>query len=357
MSRYQHSPVDYCDRVRKKRPLHLTATLEFRCFMFDSDSSAPQRALAHRFRTAFGVDYLLGRTRPMHRLGAHLLRVADAQCPALIRGETGSGKELLAAIAHRAGPRRAAPCIPINCAALTVTLAESQLFGHERGAFTGAAGSSLGVFRAAAGGVVILDEIGEMPLALQPKLLRVLEQREVMPVGAARPIPVDAQVIAVTNRSLEEEVAAGRFREDLYYRLNLVELVVPPLRERVVDIPDFIEFFSQRYAARYSRAVWKPDADLLQQFCEYSWPGNIRQLSHIVEQIYVLDALPDLFDTKPRQPTAAAPLTLNLESLRREAVTRALGITHGRKGRAAQLLGVHANTLTRLLRQLDLKAN
>ncbi len=211
--------------------------------MFDSDLSAPQRALAHRFRTAFGVDYLLGSTRPMHRLGAHLLRVADAQCPALIRGETGSGKELLAAIAHRAGPRRAAPCIPINCAALTVTLAESQLFGHERGAFTGAAGSSLGVFRAAAGGVVILDEIGDMPLALQPKLLRVLEQREVMPVGAARPIPVDAQVIAVTNRNLEEEVAAGRFREDLYYRLNLVELVVPPLRERVVDIPDFIEFF------------------------------------------------------------------------------------------------------------------
>lgn len=325
--------------------------------MVDSTLSVPQRSLAHRFRTAFGVEYLLGGTKPMQRLGEHLLRVAEAQCPALIRGETGSGKELLAAIAHRAGPRRAAPCIPINCAALTVTLAESQLFGHERGAFTGAAGASLGVFRAAAGGVVVLDEIGDMPLALQPKLLRVLEQREVMPVGAARPVPVDAQVIAVTNRDLEAEVAAGRFREDLYYRLNLVELVVPPLRERVTDIPDFIEFFSNRYATRYGRPVWKPDADLLRQFCEFSWPGNIRQLSHVIEQIYVLDALPDLFDAKPHQPAVATLATLNLDTLRREAVTRALGITHGRKGRAAQLLGVHANTLTRLLRQLDLKAN
>jgi DNA-binding NtrC family response regulator len=325
--------------------------------MVDSTLSVPQRSLAHRFRTAFGVEYLLGGTKPMQRLGEHLLRVAEAQCPALIRGETGSGKELLAAIAHRAGPRRAAPCIPINCAALTVTLAESQLFGHERGAFTGAAGASLGVFRAAAGGVVVLDEIGDMPLALQPKLLRVLEQREVMPVGAARPVPVDAQVIAVTNRDLEAEVAAGRFREDLYYRLNLVELVVPPLRERVTDIPDFIEFFSNRYAARYGRPVWRPDADLLRQFCEFSWPGNIRQLSHVIEQIYVLDALPDLFDAKPHQPAVATLATLNLDTLRREAVTRALGITHGRKGRAAQLLGVHANTLTRLLRQLDLKAN
>jgi DNA-binding NtrC family response regulator len=325
--------------------------------MVDSALSPPQRALAQRFRTAFGVEYLLGGTKPMQRLGEHLLRVAEAQCPALIRGETGSGKELLAAIAHRAGPRRAAPCIPINCAALTVTLAESQLFGHERGAFTGAAGASLGVFRAAAGGVVVLDEIGDMPLALQPKLLRVLEQREVMPVGAARPIPVDVQVISITNRNLEAEVAAGRFREDLYYRLNLVELIVPPLRARVIDIPDFIEFFSNRYAARYRRPVWKPDADLLRQFCEFSWPGNIRQLSHVIEQIYVLDALPDLFDAKPRQTSAAAPMTLNLDSLRREAVTRALGITHGRKGRAAQLLGVHANTLTRLLRHRDLKAH
>ena len=324
--------------------------------MFDSDSTASQRALAHRFRAAFGVEYLLGGTKAMHRLGQHLLRVADAQCPALIRGETGSGKELLAAIAHRAGPRRAFPCIPINCAALTLTLAESQLFGHERGAFTGATGASLGVFRAAAGGVVILDEIGDMPLALQPKLLRVLEQREIMPVGAARPVLVDAQVIAVTNRNLEAEVAAGRFREDLYYRLNLVELVVPPLRERVVDIPEFVEFFATRFAARYGRAVWKPAANLMQQFCEFSWPGNVRQLSHVIEQSYVLDALPELFDAKPRQPAAAAPATLNLDTLRRDAVTRALGMTRGRKGRAAQLLGVHANTLTRLLRQFDLKA-
>ncbi len=146
----------------------------------------------------------------------------------------------------------------------------------------------MGVFRAGEGGVVFLDEIGEMPLELQPKLLRVLQEREVTPVGSSTPVRIDVQVIAATNRNLEAEVAEGRFREDLYYRLNMVELQVPPLRKRIEDIPTFVDFFANRFAQRYQRPVWRPTAEELQMFCEYSWPGNVRQLSHVIEQGYVL---------------------------------------------------------------------
>ena len=271
----------------------------------------------------------------------------------LISGETGTGKEIVAKRMHECGPRASRPFVPVNCAALTVSLAESQLFGHEKGAFTGATGPSLGVFRAADGGVVFLDEVGEMPLELQPKLLRVLQQKEVTPVGSAHPEPIDVQVIVATNRELEKEVAAGTFREDLYYRINMVELRVPPLRKRVEDIAEFIRFFSDRFAEKYQRPVWKPDANTLRDFCEYAWPGNVRQLSHVIEQAYVLDCTPTL----PSRAATVQPRTdlphFNLNRLRDEAVRQALKTTRGHKGRAAKLLGVHANTLTRLLAKLD----
>ena len=298
------------------------------------------------------ANWVLGNNAAMRRIARSVERAAEVECTVLVSGETGTGKELWARLLHRSGPRRDKIFVPVNCAALTPSLAESQLFGHEKGAFTGAAGRSLGIFRAAQGGVVFLDEIGEMPAELQPKLLRVLQQREVLPVGATEPVPIDVQVVAATNRDLESEVEKGTFREDLYYRLNMIELKVPALRERSEDIPEFIEFFSRQYAERYRLPVWQPSPERLAEFCAFDWPGNVRQLSHVIEQAYVLQIEPQLpvrAGAKAAEGTGRLPC-LDLAKLRQEAIKQALEITRGHKARAAKLLGVHANTMTRLLR-------
>jgi DNA-binding NtrC family response regulator len=297
-------------------------------------------------------NWVLGSSAAMRRIAKSIERAAEVECTVLVSGETGTGKELWARLLHRSGPRRSKAFIPVNCAALTPTLAESQLFGHEKGAFTGAAGRSLGIFRAAQGGVVFLDEIGEMPPELQPKLLRVLQQREVIPVGATEPVPIDVQIVAATNRDLEQEVEKGAFREDLYYRLNMIELRVPPLRERKEDIPQFIEFFAQKFADRYRLPVWEPSADALAEFCGFQWPGNVRQLEHVIEQAYVLQTEPKV-PVRSAAPTSSGKLPcLDLAKLREQAIREALEITRGHKARAAKLLGVHANTMTRLLKDI-----
>jgi DNA-binding NtrC family response regulator len=297
-------------------------------------------------------SWVLGTNPKVSRIARHVERAADVGCTVLVTGETGTGKEVWARLLHQLGPRRDMPFVPVNCAALTATLAESQLFGHEKGAFTGAAGRSLGVFRAAAGGIVFLDEVGEMPIELQPKLLRVLQQNEVTPVGSSIPQLIDIQIIAATNRELDSEVTAGRFREDLFYRLNMVELRVPALRNRIEDIPHFVDFFSQKYATKYQRPRWQPTPERLREFCEYHWPGNIRQLGHIIEQGYVLDCDPRLPELPQARGADSALPFMNLGQLRRAAVRQALRATRGHKGRAARLLGVHANTMTRLLSQI-----
>ncbi len=297
------------------------------------------------------ASLLIGRDPTISRIAHHAERAAQVECTVLITGETGTGKEVWARLLHRLGPRHDKPFVPVNCAALTATLAESQLFGHERGAFTGAVGKSLGVFRSAHEGVVFLDEVGDMPPELQPKLLRVLQEGEVTPVGASHPVFVDIQVCAATNRNLERDVEEGRFREDLYYRLNLVELEMPPLRDRVQDIPMFVDYFSRRFAAQYEQPVWQPDPEMLRRFCEHRWPGNVRQLSFVIEQSYVLECAPMLPGERANNPrTANLPFT-HLGRLRQAAVQQALKTTGGHKGRAAELLGIHPNTLTRLLSQ------
>ena len=298
-------------------------------------------------------EWILGRNPTIRRIAQHAERAAKVGCTVLVTGETGTGKEVWARCIHQLGRDSRRPFVPVNCAALTATLAESQLFGHEKGAFTGALGAALGVFRAARGGVVFLDEVGEMPLELQPKLLRVLQESEVTPVGSAIPVPVDVQIVAATNRNLGEDVAKGNFREDLYFRLNMVELNVPPLRDRKEDIPEFINFFSQRFAEQYKRdEVWTPDLNTLEEFCTYHWPGNVRQLSHVIEQSYVLDCAPVLPSRLSPLPTEDRLPYFDLSKLRSVAVRQALRATDGHKGRAAKLLGVHANTLTRMLSEI-----
>ncbi len=299
------------------------------------------------------ASLIIGQDSAANRNAHHAERAAQVECTVLLTGETGTGKEVWARLLHRLGPRQNNAFVPVNCAALTATLAESQLFGHERGAFTGAAGESLGVFRAGNGGVVFLDEIGDMPLELQPKLLRVLQEGEVTPVGSSHPVKVDVQVIAATNRHLQRDVEEGRFREDLYYRLNMVELRMPPLRERKEDIPSFIEYFSDKFAAQYQQPRWKPDAETLGKFCDYRWPGNVRQLSLVIEQSYVLQCEPTLPGTDEKDPRSVNLPFTNLGRLRVVAVGQALRTTGGHKGRAAELLGVHPNTLTRLLSQIS----
>jgi len=311
---------------------------------------------ARRSGSAPELSWVVGDTAEIRKITKHAERAAEYACGVLISGETGTGKELWARYIHSCGPRHEAPFVPVNCAALTPTLAESQLFGHERGAFTGAVGQSLGVFRAAHGGIVFLDEIGELPFELQPKLLRALQENEVTPVGSTQTLQVDVQVIAATNRELEAEVTEGRFREDLYFRLNMVQLALPPLRQRAEDIPALIEHFSHKFAARYNRPPWQPTDLELQQFCEYHWPGNIRQLSHVIEQSYVLDCAPSVPGTGRPGEEESGPLPFyNLDRLRLIAVRQALKATQGHKGKAARLLGVHANTLTRMLSQMDVE--
>lgn len=321
---------------------------------------------------------LEGESAAVRRLEDNIARVASFDCSVLITGETGCGKEEVARAIHAAGPRHDKPFVAINCGGLVADLAESQLFGHEKGAFTGAFGASRGAFRAAEGGIIFLDEIGELPIDLQPKLLRVLQRWEVTPVGSTETHAIDVQVIAATNRDLEAEVAGGGFREDLLFRLNTIHLSVPPLRTRQEDIPRFVEHFSAHFAREYGRPQWTPDATVLERFMRHSWPGNVRQLAQTIQRVYVFEdridtVLAEVFD--PAAAPAAKSLSqvqpqaepvveaesvesveedprvpvFNLDELRRLAVRQALAFTSGHRGQAAALLGVSLNTMTRLV--------
>jgi len=353
------------------------------------------QAARRRAEADTGWTRLVGESPALRQLDSAIQRVADFGCPVLITGETGCGKEEVARAIHAAGPRRDRPFVAVNCGGIVASLAESQFFGHERGAFTGALTPSPGAFRAAAGGVVFLDEIGEMPLELQPKLLRVLQRCEVTPVGSTETHPVDVQVVAATNRDLAVEAAEQRFREDLLYRLNTIHLSIPPLRACPEDIPRFITHFSGHFARLYGRPRWQPDGPLLARLLAYHWPGNVRQLLQFVQRLYVFeDRVETVVDEllrgrdeadfamaagsetiprapgRPAAPAAAAGLpaaprepgdegrgepppeprvpVFNLMELRRLAVRQALAAADGHRGRAAALLGVSPGTMSRL---------
>lgn len=231
---------------------------------------------------------LLGSSQPMRQLEEMLLTVAPAEATLLITGESGTGKELAARAAHQASRRSGGPFVAINCGAFTESLLASELFGHEKGAFTGADKKHDGLFRQACGGTIFLDEVGEMPLSMQVRLLRVIQEKEVLRVGGSRPEPVNCRIIAATNRDLAAEVAAGRFREDLYYRLNVVSLAMPPLRDRSGDVPVLAEYFARRFAKMNDKRFLGITPGAMNLLNGWKWPGNVRELENVMERAIIL---------------------------------------------------------------------
>ncbi|UDF35779.1 UNVERIFIED_ORG: sigma 54-interacting transcriptional regulator [Shinella sp. XGS7] len=254
--------------------------------------SAPPAEAAAPPDEALGATTIISRSRVMAELLAEARLVAASEASVLIRGESGTGKELLAQAIHAASPRAGRPFVAVNCGAIPESLLESELFGHEKGAFTGAVAKHRGLFQAADGGTLFLDEIGDLPLALQVKLLRVLQERQVRPVGASAAIPVDVRLLSATHRDLDAAMAEGQFREDLYYRLNVVSLQLPPLSQRREDIPLLAQHFLQRLAQKYRKPLNGFAPEALKALSTAAWPGNVRQLHNVVEQVCALATTP-----------------------------------------------------------------
>jgi transcriptional regulator with PAS, ATPase and Fis domain len=286
-------------------------------------------------------------------------RVAPSQASVLITGESGTGKELIARALHAGSGRKARPLVAINCAAIPEPLLESDLFGHKRGAFTDAKADKPGLFVEAAGGSIFLDEIGELPLPLQPKLLRVLQEREVRPLGATRAEKVDVRVISATNRDLDRRLRDGSFREDLFYRLNVIHIHLPPLRDRIEDVLPLAEHFLARAAAGAGKSVGGFREPAKKLLLGYTWPGNVRELENVVERAVALaegdiitaeDLPPGMRDRKNQDRiTTALAQGLTLDQLEREYIQRVLEAEGGNKTRAAQRLGLDRKTLYRKL--------
>lgn len=245
-------------------------------------------ALEHQLRDRLSFDRLIGQSAPMQRVFDLVRKVVTSDVTVLITGESGTGKELVAQAIHYHSARRAKPFVSVNCAAIPENLLESELFGHERGAFTGAVGTKLGQIEIANGGTVFLDEIGDMSLALQAKLLRVLQEREIVRVGGTKPIRVDIRVIAATNRDLTQLVKEKKFREDLYFRLNVVPIALPPLRERTGDIPLLVDHFIRVYNPRLNKAITGVEPAALEMMERYAWPGNVRELENTIQRAMIL---------------------------------------------------------------------
>jgi len=290
--------------------------------------------------------------------------VAGSDSTIMVRGESGSGKEVFARYVHQLSNRGDQQFLSINCAALPEGLLESELFGHTKGSFTGAVRDKEGLFVAASGGTFFLDEVGEMAPSTQVKLLRVLQQREVVPVGSTRTVPVDVRLIAATNRNLERDIESGRFRSDLYYRLNVIAIELPPLRGRLDDIPLLAEHFLAREAERTGEKPKKITDDAMKVLQEYGWPGNVRELENVIERALVLtsgatireEALPRRLREQPAQPLIqeAPPANPTLEVIERAYIEHVLRAEGGNKSRAAEVLGIDPSTLYRKIKRYQL---
>jgi len=305
---------------------------------------------------------LIGRTAPMLDVYKQIALAAGAAAPVLVVGESGTGKELVARAIHAHGPRASRAFVAVNCGALAETLLESELFGHTRGSFTGAVADAKGLFEQAHGGTIFLDEIGETSPALQVKLLRAIEENEVRPVGAPRPVATDARVVAATNVELERAVAEGRFRQDLYYRLSVVVIRVPPLRDRRADIPLLIETFLKRACARAGRDRHL-SAAALDTLVDHAWPGNVRELENTIERLVLFSPATtiDVPDLPPGMGGRAVPIEErlfdglpSLDDVERRYLLHVLDRVKGNRTRAAEVLGIDRRTLYRMAERFGL---
>jgi DNA-binding NtrC family response regulator len=317
------------------------------------------RHLQERLDERFGFKKMVGCSKAIHEVFDQARLAAQADCTVLVTGESGTGKELVAEALHHNSPRASGPFMTVNMAAVPEHLAESELFGHVKGAFTGALGARMGRFEAAHCGTLFIDEIGDFALPSQAKLLRVLENHTVTPVGSNDDKVVDVRAIAATSRCLEEMVKQGKFREDLYYRLTVVTIHIPPLRERAEDIPLLTAHFLKSFAQTHQKPDLEIDPALLDFLVNYTWPGNVRQLRNTIESMVVLapgpvlrmENLPATLEADPlleANRTASPPTSL--VALQRAAVERALAKSHGHRARAAEALGISIRTLQRKLK-------
>jgi two-component system response regulator PilR (NtrC family) len=320
----------------------------------------------------FRLDRLVGKSPPMQRLFELCRRVAPAKTSVLIGGESGTGKELVARALHFLSPRADKPFVAVNCGAIPDALLESELFGHVRGAFTGAHADKAGLFTAADGGTLLLDEIGELSPAMQVKLLRVLQERKVKPVGGVAEEEVDVRVVTATNRDLDAEVERGAFRRDLFYRLNVIQLQLPPLRARREDVPLLVDHFIRKHAAAMGRTLTGIDPDALATLVDYDFPGNVRELENIIERAATLEpgdritraSLPELKARVARAapggegfPDDGVDLERLVADYERDIIARALERTKGVRKTAAKLLGISFRSLRYRLAKLGIDAD
>jgi two-component system response regulator PilR (NtrC family) len=328
-------------------------------------------ALRDEIKGRYKLERLLGKSPPMQRVFDILRKIASTRTSVLLIGESGTGKELAARALHELSPRTDRPFVPVNCGAIPESLIESELFGHVRGAFTGANTDKQGLFEAAHGGTLLLDEVAELPVAMQVKLLRVLQERKVKPVGGVAEREIDVRIVAATNRDLETEVEKGTFRQDLYYRLNVIQLRMPPLRERREDLPLLVDHFIRKFSAEHERNVVRAEPEVMSALTAYQFPGNVRELENMVERAVTLattdrlalDAFPNLVGLPPahacataigRLPEDGLDLERHLEEYERSIIIGALERTAGNRTEAARLLHVSFRSMRYRLSKLGI---
>jgi len=309
------------------------------------------QTMRRQLRDRYSLGNMVGKSKAMQELFNLIEKVAQYEANVLVTGETGTGKELVARGIHYAGQEENLPFVPIDCAAVPETLLESELFGHSRGAFTGAAEQKKGQIELAHGGTLFLDEIGELPLALQKKFLRFLQEKEIVRLGETRRRKVDVRIIAATNRDLEAEIAAGQWREDLFYRLNVISIEIPPLRERRDDIPPLVNHFLAKYNAQNGKAIQGMTGEVMEVFMAYDWPGNVRELENVIERAVVLcmgDSIAmSCLPPKLQERSAPAPSTdgVNLMEMEKRLIVQTLEKTEQNQSAAARELGISRKQL------------